>query len=53
MAFINNYFDFEEYENPIKSFIDDSLFWELDSRLIKKANFYVQLQTAELEDDFL
>lgn len=40
-AFINNYFDFSDFESPIKPFIDDSLFWELESNKIKKANFYV------------
>jgi len=30
-AFINSYFDFRDYDNPIKRFIDDSLFFQLES----------------------
>jgi hypothetical protein len=26
-AFVNSYFDFRDYEKPIKQFIDDSLFF--------------------------
>ncbi len=32
----------DNYEDPIKNFIDDQLFFELDPRVSKKANFYVQ-----------
>lgn len=35
VAFVNSYFDFNDYESPIKTFIDDSLFWDLDTRVIK------------------
>ncbi len=42
IAFVNSYFDFEDYESPVKRYIDDSLFWEIDTKIIKKANFYVQ-----------
>lgn len=30
-AFINSYFDFNDYEKQIKFFIDDSFFWELEA----------------------
>eukprot|EP00347_Sterkiella_histriomuscorum_P017701 403348330 len=53
-AFINNYFDLTLFgEDMIKPFIDDSLFFELESNRIKKANFYIQSQEAELEDDLI
>lgn len=42
VGFVNKYFDFEHYTNMIKSYIDDSLFWELDSKVIRKANFLIQ-----------
>ena len=48
VGFVNNYFDFEDYSNMIKSYIDDSLFWELDSRVIRKANFLIQKNEANL-----
>lgn len=30
VAFINSYFDYSDFENTVKPFIDDSLFWELE-----------------------
>jgi hypothetical protein len=47
-AFVNTYFDFNDYKQQIKYFIDDSLFWELESTKIKKCNFYVQKSEADL-----
>lgn len=41
-AFVNSMFALDNYIQPIKYFIDDSLFFELDSKTAKKANFYVQ-----------
>jgi len=52
-AFINTLFDFNDYTSPIKRFIDDSLFWELEPTRVKKANFFVKQSEAELEDDLL
>jgi len=52
-AFINTLFDFNDYTSPIKRFIDDSLFWELEPQRVKKANFFVKQSEAELEDDFI
>lgn len=40
-AFVNSYFDFNDYNQQIKYFIDDSLFWEIESQKSKKCNFYV------------
>ena len=42
MAYINIYFDFLDFENPIKRFIDDTMFWELELTRTKKANFYIK-----------
>ena len=41
-AFVNTQFDFTDFEKPIKYFIDDSLFYELESSKHKKANVYIQ-----------
>ena len=40
-AFINNYFASDDFEDPIKPFIDDQLFFELDPTVTKKANFFI------------
>jgi hypothetical protein len=41
VAYINFYFDYEDFETPVKSYIDDSLFFELEPYRVKKCNFYV------------
>jgi hypothetical protein len=41
IAFVNSYFDFSDYDLPVKQFIDDSVFFELESKRQKKANFLV------------
>lgn len=40
-AFVNSHFHFEDFQNPIEYYIDDSLFFELESQKSKKANFFV------------
>ncbi|CDW76970.1 UNKNOWN [Stylonychia lemnae] len=54
-AFVNTFFDLTDYsyENQIKKFIDDSLFFELESQRIKKTNFYIQRQEANMQDDYI
>lgn len=52
-AFINTMFAQDNFEEPLQPFIDDQLFFEVDPKLSKKANFYIQSQTASLEDDLI
>ncbi|TNV83870.1 hypothetical protein FGO68_gene6300 [Halteria grandinella] len=49
-AFINSYFDFTDYGKPVKQFIDDSLFFQLESKRQKRANLMVMKAETELED---
>ena len=49
-AFVNNYFDFDNYVDPISQYIDDSLFFELSPDGKKSANVYLQANEAELFD---
>jgi hypothetical protein len=49
-AFVNTYFDFLNYEKPIQYFLDDSLFFQLESDREKRANFYVMKAQIELQD---
>jgi hypothetical protein len=30
VAFVNHFFDIKDFESPVKSFIDDSLFWHIE-----------------------
>ena len=41
LAFINNYFDFKGFGTEIKSFIDDSVFFELQRGTRKMMNVYI------------
>lgn len=41
LAFINYYFDFNNFTDPIQSFIDDKIFFELDPKVKKSANVYI------------
>ena len=40
-AFVNQLFEFDNYTKPIRSFIDDSLFFELDVSRRKSANMFI------------
>ena len=40
LAFKNNYFDFNNFTNEISTFIDDSVFFELESGTRKMINIY-------------
>ena len=42
-----------DFVNPHQTFIDDQLFFELDPKVAKKANLFVQFNEASLEDDFI
>eukprot|EP00347_Sterkiella_histriomuscorum_P023442 403334623 len=53
IAFINSYFDFNNYTQPIQNFIDDALYFLLDSNMRKNANLYVQTNKALLKDQIL
>jgi hypothetical protein len=44
--YVNSFFDFKNFTEPVKHYIDDSLFWELEKDRIKNTNFYVKLNQA-------
>jgi hypothetical protein len=52
VGFINSYFDFNDYEQPVKQYIDDSLFYEIEPNRLKKVNFYVMKSEIELQDSY-
>ncbi|CDW87303.1 UNKNOWN [Stylonychia lemnae] len=54
-AYVNTFFDQNNFneEKQFKKFVDDSLFFHLESQRIKKANFYIQLQEANMQDDYI
>lgn len=52
-AFVNSIFQIDNYTSPISYFIDDQLFFQIDAKVSKRANFYVQKSEANLEDDIV
>ena len=50
LAMINSYFDFDYYNKPIKSFLDDQFYYHLTSGFTKNANMYIRQNTAEQKD---
>ena len=50
LAMINNYFDFDDFSKPIKSFLDDKFFYPLTSGFTKNAYMYIRQNTAEQKD---
>ena len=45
-----SYFDFDDYENPIKHYIDTKIYFKLVSGFTKQADIYVQQNQAEQSD---
>jgi hypothetical protein len=52
-AFVNSYFDALSYADPIKQFLDDSIFFQLETQRDKKADLYVMKGAVEMEDDYV
>ncbi|TNV85532.1 hypothetical protein FGO68_gene3405 [Halteria grandinella] len=52
IAFINQYFDYNDFTIPIKSLIDDSVFTLIESDKIKRLNFYVMKSYIQLQDEY-
>ena len=53
MAVVNAYFDFEDYSNPIKTYIDDRFYYSLLTNFSKDYIVYVRENKAETLDDYL
>ena len=51
LAFVNNYFDGNDYENPIKSYLDDSIFDYLADGYKKSVFGYIKMNTVSTQDD--
>ena len=51
LAFVNNYFDGNDYENPIKSYLDDSIYDYLSDGYQKSVLGYIKVNTVSTQDD--
>ncbi|CAI2375893.1 unnamed protein product [Moneuplotes crassus] len=52
IAVANTYFDFEDYEDPVKTFIDDRFTYYIIPDFKKTINAYIQKNEAEVQDGF-
>lgn len=51
--FVNNYFDSTSYDEPIKSYLDDTFYWSFLPGYNKKTNIYFKRDVAQLSDTYL
>lgn len=50
MAVLNNNINFDDYNDPVKSYIDDGFYWDLVPGFRKRADVYVQKNKGRFED---
>ena len=48
---VNAYLDFKDFNDPVKHFLDDPLFYHLETTRHKRADVYVMKSEVMLEDD--
>ena len=53
VAILNSYLDFNDYDTPVKSYLDDRASFYLLSAYSKVAKVYAKLNKAILDDDYL
>ncbi|CDW82856.1 UNKNOWN [Stylonychia lemnae] len=51
--FVNNYFDSTSYDQPIKSYLDDTFYWSFLPGYNKKTNIYFKRNKIQLSDSYL
>ena len=50
---LGSYMDINDYENPIKSFFDDTNIYYIDPDFTKEIQIYLKLSEANMDDDYL
>ena len=50
LAMVNNYFDFDDYNKSIKSYLDDQFYYPLTSGFTKNADINIRQNTGEQKD---
>ena len=51
VAFVNSYFDGNDFENPVKYYIDDRIYDIIDTRYEKFTFAYIKENTLSLQDN--
>lgn len=52
LSIVNSYFDFDDYNNPIHTYLDDRYSFDTISGLAKTANIYLRKNQVEVQDSF-
>jgi hypothetical protein len=50
LVVINSYLDFNDFNDPIKHYVDDILFFEIEHNRHKRANVFIMKGEVSLED---
>ncbi len=50
-VYVNQLFQFDNFTHPLTSYLDDTMFFKLDSKTSKSANFFVQRSIMNCIDD--
>ena len=53
MYYNNFYFDSDDYETPIKTYVDDRIWFTVMPKITKEADIYVRKNFLELQDSYL
>ena len=52
IAAVNTYYDFEDYNSPIKTYLDDRFYYDFLGGYNKENTIYIQENTSEQKDAF-
>ena len=50
---LSSYMDFNDYENPIKTYFDDRNSFYIVPTFSKEIRMYIKLNEADLDDDYI
>ena len=53
MRYVNKYVDFSDFDNPVKSYIEDRLFFPVEPYTKKSAQLYVKRSYTSFSDYIL
>ena len=51
MAMVNNYYDFDDYNQPIKTFFDDQFYYQFVPGFSKSVDIYIMQNSIDQEDN--
>jgi len=53
MFFNNFYFDSDDYNTPVKNYIDDKIWWAVMPKIRKDADMFIRQNKLSLQDDYI